>query len=95
MRRIDSAAAEKKWTLFSQRTASPPHQAQVRLVDERGGLQRLTRSLPCELAAGQATQLVVDRRQKPVGGLTVPLDDLLEDSRNVVHQGPMVAVSTL
>ena len=42
------------------RAVGPGHQAQVRLVRDRGGLQGVSGTLTTHLAAGEATQLVVD-----------------------------------
>src|SRR5437660_10787593 len=40
------------------------HQAEVRLVDQRGGLQRLPGLLPRQFRRRQAAQLFVDQRQQ-------------------------------
>jgi len=38
------------------------NQAQVNLIDERGGLERMRRALPGHVMAGQTAQLVIDDR---------------------------------
>ena len=42
------------------------HQAQIRLVDERRGLQRLARLLPANVAGGQPPKLLINERQKGI-----------------------------
>jgi hypothetical protein len=62
-----SAAAAKKCPRLSQLVSSSPapvagHKAQVRLVDEGGGLERLAGRLMGEFLRGQLAQLRVDQR---------------------------------
>jgi hypothetical protein len=54
-----------------------------RLVDERGRLERLPRTLPANVARGKTAQLVVDERHQLGDGLLVAPRDLLEAARGV------------
>ena len=53
------------------------HQAHVRLVDERGRLQRLTGALAAEVARREPTQLLVDDRQQRVDRLPIPIHHVI------------------
>jgi hypothetical protein len=63
------------------------HQAQVRLVDQGGGLERLARLLLRHPLGRQLTQLVVDQRQELFGGRRVALLDGGQDARDFAHGG--------
>ena len=47
------------------------HQLQVRLVDQRGGLQGVVRPFAAHVAGGQAMQLAFDQRREPLQGRLV------------------------
>jgi hypothetical protein len=56
------------------------NQAQVRLIDESGGLQRVVWILPPHIAVGQSMELSLDKRQQPVDRRLVaiiPIDQQL------------------
>jgi hypothetical protein len=61
-------------------------QAEVRLVDQGGGLQRLPGPLPGQPRGGEPAQLVVDEREQRVGGPGVAVPDRRQDPRHVVHR---------
>jgi hypothetical protein len=56
-------------------------QAQVGLVNQGGGLKRLSRRPEAQLLCGERAQLVVDQRQKLAGVLRVALRDSGPDAR--------------
>ena len=61
-------------------------QAQVRLVDQGGGLKRLTGRLVAQLLGGELAQLVVDQRLELVGRSGVALGDGVQDLRDLAHK---------
>jgi hypothetical protein len=61
------------------------HQAKVRLMHQRRGLERLPRLLLGEPLPRQPAQLVVDQRQQLIGGLGVALFDGGKDARDLAH----------
>jgi hypothetical protein len=61
-------------------------QAQVGLVDQGGGLERLPRRFPGQLLGGQFAQLVVDQGQELAGGVGIALIDRGQDSANLAHR---------
>ena len=62
-------------------------QSQIRLVDQRRGLQRLPRPLLRQALGGQLAQLVIDQRQQLGSGVRVALLDGGQDARDVTHGG--------
>ena len=54
-------------------------------MHQRGGLDRLARTLPGQPGLGQASQLVVDDLEQPVGGPPVAGLDRVQDARDVGH----------
>jgi hypothetical protein len=62
-------------------------QAQVRLVDQGGGLERRPRRFPGKLVCGQLAQLVVDQGQELAGGVRVAFGDGVQDLGDLVHEG--------
>src|SRR5206468_11599450 len=62
------------------------HQAQVRFVNQGGGLERLPRRLVSQLPGGQLAQLVVDQRQELTGGVRVALIDRGQDAGYFAHR---------
>jgi hypothetical protein len=50
-------------------------QPYIRLVDQGGGLERLSGLLLCQVLGGELAQLVVDERQELLGGLGIALLD--------------------
>ena len=61
-------------------------QAQVRLVDQGGGLERLARLLPCHPLGREPAQLVVDQRQELRRGTSVALPDGVQDAGHLIHR---------
>jgi hypothetical protein len=47
------------------------HQTEVRFVDERGGLERLTRTLAAQVVGREPPQLLIHNRQQRVHRLPV------------------------
>src|SRR5437588_12147527 len=75
-------------TLFNgglTRTARLRHQPQVRVMDQRCGLQSLAGLLLCQLLRRQLAQLIVDERQELLGGVRVTLLDGGQDAGDVAH----------
>jgi hypothetical protein len=62
------------------------YKAQVRLVDERGGLQRVSGSLARKLARCNPLQLAIDKRQQLVERRAVARLRLLEKSCYAISQ---------
>src|SRR5262249_42960819 len=60
-------------------------QAQVGLVDQGGGLERLPGGLLGHLVCGEFAQLVVDEEQELPGGVRVALLDGRQDAGDVAH----------
>ena len=60
------------------------HQPEVRLVDERRGLERVTGALAPEVARRLEAQLLVDERDEPVERLPVTAPPLLKELRHAV-----------
>ena len=82
-----AAAAAKKWPRSLYVAAVlPADQAQVGLVHQGRGLERLAGLLPRQLPGGQLAQLVVDQGQELLGRLGVALLDGREDAGDVVHR---------
>src|SRR5262245_24632497 len=62
------------------------NQPQVRLMDQRGGLQCLARFFLSESLSGQLPQLVIDQRQQLLRGVGVALLDGGQDARDLAHK---------
>jgi hypothetical protein len=60
------------------------HQSQPGLVNERGGLKRLTRRFQRHLGRRQSAQLIIDHRQEFLCGFGVALRQGFENVRDVV-----------
>jgi len=60
-------------------------QAQVSLVNERRGVEGLSRLLLGELLRRQFAELVIDERQQLTGGVRITLFDGFQDPRHVAH----------
>ena len=89
---IDENAAHRLGRGGEEVTAAVPgrlvplaDQAQVGLVNEGGGLERLPRLFLRQLLRGQLAQLVVDERQQPAGGLRVVVFDGVQQLRDIFH----------
>ena len=82
-----SAAAAKKWPRPFQPGSSVADEAEVGLVDQGGGLERLAGLLPGQPPGGELAQLVVDQGQELLGGPRLALLDRREDAGDVVHAG--------
>jgi hypothetical protein len=63
------------------------HELEVRLVDERGRLERVTRPLPAQLCACDTLQLVVYQREDPVQRFGVPILRETQECRHVAAAG--------
>ena len=50
-----------------------PDQFEVGLVDQGGGIQRMSMLLPCQLAAGHAMQFLVQRGQHAIQCISVAI----------------------
>jgi hypothetical protein len=61
--------------------------SQPRLVNERGGLQRLAGGFAGHPLRGQSAQFLIDQREKFFGGFGVAVLDAVENARNVAHGG--------
>jgi hypothetical protein len=61
-------------------------EAEVRFVDEGGGLQRLAGFLVGELCRGEPSQLIVNDGEELVLGAGMPLFELHEDLRYIAHE---------
>jgi hypothetical protein len=77
-----SGAAEKVRPVLPRHVLAS-HHPQIRLVHERGRLERVVRALGLEGARGDLAQLGVDERQHAVEGPAVTAAQLLEQARNV------------
>src|SRR5262249_21188977 len=66
-----------------------PDQAQVGLVNQGGGLERLSRLLVGQLLGGELAQLVVDQRQELLCGRGVALLDGGQDAGDFTHVGSL------
>jgi hypothetical protein len=62
------------------------NQAQVRFVDQGRGFQGLSRLLMRHLLGGQLSQLIVDKRQKQLGGMRVASVNGREKAGNFAHR---------
>src|SRR5262249_47567363 len=69
-------------------------QPQVRLVDQRRGLEALAGLLPGQPLGGEPTQLVVDQGPELLGGPRVAVPDGREDAGDFVHAGRCLGPST-
>jgi len=63
----------------------PADEAEVGIVDEGGGLERLARRLVGQALGGELPQLVVDERQELAGGAGVAMREGVQDLRDLVH----------
>ena len=82
-----SAAAAKKWPrLFQCWACLDVHQPKIGFVDQGRGLERLAGLLLGQFLRRQLAQLVVDQRQKLLGGVGIALLDGGQDAGNVVHR---------
>ena len=68
------------------------HEPQPRLVDERGGLERVAGGFVRHLMPGEPAQLVIDQREQLGRGLGIALLDGVQQPGDVAH-GPCVAAS--
>jgi hypothetical protein len=66
--------------------ATVADQAQVGLVDEGRGLERLPRRFMSQLVRRQPAQFLVDQRQELRGGLRVARVDGIQHHRDVGHE---------
>jgi hypothetical protein len=66
-------------------TGSSADEAEVGLVDEGGGLKRLTGLLLSEFGGGQFAELVIDEGQELLGSVRIARFDLGEDAGDVGH----------
>jgi hypothetical protein len=64
----------------------PADEAEVGLVDQGGGLERLARRLVGQAVGGELAQLVVDQRQELLRGRGVAPLDGRQDSRDLAHR---------
>src|SRR5262249_14923657 len=72
------------------RSRAPAHQAQVRLVDEGGGLESLSGLLVGQFLGGQPAQLIVDQRQDAAGGGRVAVGNSFKKLGDLVHRAQIV-----
>ncbi len=79
------AAAKKCPRLFHCCPSDPPDQPEIRLVNQRRRLQRLTRRLVRQFRGRQLAQLVVHQRQQLLGRRRIAGFDLAQDFRDVAH----------
>ena len=63
----------------------PAGEPQPRLMDERGGLQRLVRRFVGHLVGGELAQFFIDQRQQFIGGFGVAVFDGLQNLGDVAH----------
>src|SRR5262249_38523805 len=64
-----------------------PHEPEIGLVDQGGGLERLARLLLRQPPDGEPPQLVLDQGQELLSRLLVATLDGREDAGHVVHRG--------
>src|SRR5262249_31727359 len=62
-------------------------QAEIGFVDERGGLQRVTGTLPLEVALSQPAQFVIDQRDELVKGRPISLAPIAEQLSYFLWRG--------
>jgi hypothetical protein len=62
-----------------------PAQAQIRLVDERGRLKGVSRSLLAQIVSGQFVQLVVDERHQALECVGIAVAPAIEEFRDIAH----------
>ena len=62
-------------------------QPQVRLVNERGWLERVARAFVSKLTGGNPAQLGIDERQQAVEGVSIATTPVVEQFRDVVTCG--------
>src|SRR6185369_14008405 len=62
------------------------HQPDVRLMDEGGRLKGLTRRLVRQPLRRQLSQLVINQREKLVGGVGIARPKRREDARDLIHR---------
>ena len=75
--------AEEVGAVFKALVAEP----QPRLMDERGGLERVAGLLAGHLRAGELAQLGIDLREQRAGGVGFAAVDGVEEEREVGHGG--------
>src|SRR6266567_3385065 len=67
-------------------------QAEIGFMHQGGGLEGLPGFFPRDLFRGQFTQLIVDQRQQPLGGLRIALVDGGQESSHVAHEADSPSV---
>src|SRR5262249_32125880 len=70
------------------------NQAQIGLVHERRGVERLPRLLAGQLRRGEPAQLVVDQRQQLCRGPGVALSNGVQDAGHLIHRPHRLAGSS-
>ena len=84
MRRITCAQTPKKWAPALPVRVRGIHQPQVRLVHQRGCLQRVARPFVGHVAPRQTMQLIVYQRHKLLDRALVPLAPGLQQLRDLL-----------
>ena len=84
-RRGEEVAAALPLRLDSAIVARAADQAKIRLVDERGGVESLSRPFVGQPGSRQAAQLLVNERQQLGSGLGIAMLDGVEKSGGVGH----------
>lgn len=67
-----------------------PDQPHPCLVDQRGGLERVTGSFVCHSAGREHAQLLIDQWQQLIGGFRVAVFDGVEKNSRVAHAGQTI-----
>jgi hypothetical protein len=87
MRRINSAAMAKKWDTVLPADVCLINQSQVGLVNQRGRLQGVARTLATHVVVGQPVQFVMDQWDEFVIGGSIAIAPVLKQSGDFLRQG--------
>ncbi len=85
MRRIASAAAEKKWARFSKWGIAVSHQLHPGFMDQSRRLQRIARRFTGHFLRRNPLQLGINKRKQLLGTLLVAVPDLAQDFCDFRH----------
>ena len=85
----------KEMGAILERAVLPAGQAQPHLMNEGGGLKRMTRRSARHFICGKLAQIRIDQRQQVIGGPRFATLNILKNAGHVAQQGTITRYSDL